>query len=277
MTQGGWTIPPPAGMAMSNFNGELIFVIVGGYENEVDTQYRKTNAVRVTMLVLSGPHAGEIHENVMIFNNRVVQRLRGAVGQAILGVVTTTGRNNAVDLEDPGPAGYQVANAYDASNPGMLAKLIAEAIETHRIESQRQATAQQRQQTPQGGGYGQSGGESWKGGQQQWQPQPTPPPNQPPQYSPQPTPPPNQPPPGWTPEGASGQYYGHPSAQGQPEQPPEWARQPQPNQPPGPPPQMTALPNTPAADQGRPQQSWQPSNVLGQHDGPPVTQEQAGY
>ena len=242
------------------------------------------------MLVLSGPHAGEIHENVMIFNNRVVQRLRGAVGQAILGVVTTTGRNNAVDLEDPGPAGYQVANAYDASNPGMLAKLVAEAIETHRIESQRQATAQQRQQTPQGGGYSQSGGESWKGGQQnqQWQPQPTPPPNQPPpnqppQYQPQPTPPPNQP----------GQNYGYTNQATQPAQ----SGQPGPtglyvpaldptgmyvpaldsSPPPGPPSQMPALPNTPAADAGRTQQSWQPSNVLGHHDGPPATQEQTGY
>lgn len=218
----GWNVPGPAGQefGLSDFVGELLFCLVGGYEPTMSTQYGEKAAVRATVIVLSGPKAGEIYRDVLIFNTRVVQRLRGAVGEAILGFVTqlASGRGNpAVDIEDPGQAGYDVATRYVDAYPGRLAELLAEVAESHRVQQQKQ---QPQQRPPQQAS-------TWR--QQEVQQ-------------------PSQPPP-W-------------GGAGQPEQRPSW------NQP------MPPAPNTPAAEQGRPQQGWSPSSVLGEPGG---TREEAGF
>lgn len=136
-----WTTPAPAGAGLKPFINELVFVMPGGL-GSYNGQNGVIPTVRVTLVPITGPQAGEVLEDVLIFATRIVQRLRGQLGQVVFGQVREIGR--AMDLEDPGPMGHQFANQYDQQFPGKLAALAAEAVRYHQMIEQ--GGGQQQQQ-----------------------------------------------------------------------------------------------------------------------------------
>jgi len=150
------------GISLSDHVGQLVFVLVGGYEPSVQTGFGDRPATRATVVVLTGPEANAIYRDALLFNSRVVQRLRPAVGQTILAAVVYgegKGANAPVDLVDPGPAAAPIAQAFDQANPGLLADLLASTIESHRVQQVKAQQPAQQQRSAQNQGQ-------W-GGQQQ--------------------------------------------------------------------------------------------------------------
>jgi len=172
-----WTTPGPASAGLKPFINELVFVMPGGL-GSYQSERGVIPTVRVTMVPITGPQAGEVLEDVIIFATRIVQRLRGQIGQVVFGQVREIGR--AMDLEDPGPMGHQFANGYDQANPGKLTALAAESVRYH---EQMERGGQQPQQQ---GGWSSAAQQVQQGpppswatapyGQQQAQPVPSQPP-----------------------------------------------------------------------------------------------------
>jgi hypothetical protein len=153
----GWTTPGPLGITLSDYVGQLVFVLVGGYEPSVQTGFGDRPAVRATVVILTGPEANAVYRDALLFNSRVVQRLRGSVGQTILAAVVYgegKGANAPVDLVDPGPAAAPVAQAFDQANPGLLADLLASTIESHRVQQVKTQPAQQQRPAQNQGQWG---------------------------------------------------------------------------------------------------------------------------
>jgi hypothetical protein len=249
-----WTTPAPAGAGLKPFINELVFVMPGGV-GSYNGQNGVIPTVRVTLVPITGPQAGELLEDTLIFATRIVQRLRGQIGQVVFGQVREIGR--AMDLEDPGPMGHQFANQYDQQFPGKLAALAAEAVKYHEMIENPQPQPQQ---------------QGWTSANQQAQ---------------------QGPPPSWATAPAA--PYGQQPAQPAPSQPPPWggaqapvqpapsqvpANVPQPSYAPVPTEQAVIANPTEQAQTANPYSGngaqWSPSQSV-VPGVPAATQEQAGF
>jgi hypothetical protein len=107
--------------------GSLAFFVVGGLHRDVNTSFGTRDAVRASLVMLDGNEAGNIFEDVLLFNSRIVARLRNVPGQIILcriALAAGKGGNNApVELLDATPADTQLAGSWHSYYPDKLEHL----------------------------------------------------------------------------------------------------------------------------------------------------------
>lgn len=138
---------------LSDVVDNLVIIAVGGYEPGVPTMHGEKNAVRAALVVLTGDQAGTVVNDMLIFNSRVVSRLKGSVGQTLtVGVAWGQGRgaNSPLDLVEVGPQEYAMADAWEQHNPGVLDNLLQQTMAEHHQQmaggGQQQPQGQQRNQ-----------------------------------------------------------------------------------------------------------------------------------
>jgi hypothetical protein len=194
-----WKNPPPATneFDLINLAGELAFFVVGGCHPAQNTRFGVKPVIRCAVVILTGPEAGKEYVDVLVFNSRVVRRLRGVPGEVVLGRISidATGTNRAVELEDPSPQDEQAAQGWHNYYPNRLAELTKLTYDAFVAEEHRQAQQAQQPPSPLPRQASPASGASWG--------QPTQPvqPSQPPAWG-QSTTTTNPPAPTWGPAGA---------------------------------------------------------------------------
>lgn len=79
---------PGGGIKLKDYHGELLLFEPKEFRAGVKTDYGESDAIEVTVHVLSGEDAGEVYEDVLLFPKLVVSQLQKAVGGRVLGRVT---------------------------------------------------------------------------------------------------------------------------------------------------------------------------------------------
>jgi hypothetical protein len=266
-------IPAPeatADFGLKPYIGCLAFIIVGGYHPQVPTRYdERASALRIAFIPLDGPEAGHIIPDALVFNSRIVRRGRGSAGQVILGriVIEPADRGNEpYELNPPTDADNALAMSWNNAFPGKLAELTASIVSIYQAEERRLANPSQPRQPNQGPQQGQAQQSNQPGN---WNPppnQPSPVPNNPPQWQ-QPNqgqPQQSNQPGNWNPNQPQSNQPGNwnPNQQ-QPNQPPQW---------------------TPNGNQGQPQNTgqWQSPTLASANPAqsgwsPPPSNANPGY
>lgn len=138
-----WKNPPPATneFDLINLAGNLAFFVVGGCHPAQNTRFGVKPVIRCAVIILSGPEAGKEYVDVLVFNSRVVRRLRGVPGDVVLSriAVDPTGVNRAVELEDPLPEDEAIASGWHSYYPNRLAELTKMMLDAFAAEEHRQA------------------------------------------------------------------------------------------------------------------------------------------
>lgn len=125
-----WGKPPAASFefGLADHDGVLAFFIVGGLHPNVSTSFGERDAVRCSIVMLDGPEAGKVFEDILIFNSRPVARLRNIPGQIILariGMAQGKGSNNApVELYEATPTDDALAARFHQAFPNKLRELL---------------------------------------------------------------------------------------------------------------------------------------------------------
>ena len=157
---------------LSDVVNNVVIIAVGGYEMGVPTMHGERNAVRAACVVLTGENVGLVVSDMLIFNSKVVSRLKGSVGQILtVGVVWGQGRgaNAPLDLVEVGPEEYALADAWENDNPGVLDQLLASTIAEHQQQmGSGAAQAQGRQQQNPRGSWQQGGQPNQPNQRQGW-------------------------------------------------------------------------------------------------------------
>ena len=144
-----WGAPGAAGtdFSLSDYVDQLAIFAIGGYETGVWTEFGDKSAVRCGVVILTGDAAGLVVGDALIFNTKVVSRLKGSIGQVLVaGVVWGQGKgaNAPLDLVEVGPQEYAMADAWEDAHPGALDQLLNSTIAEHEQQAApRQQPAQQ--------------------------------------------------------------------------------------------------------------------------------------
>lgn len=210
--------------------GSLAFFVVGGLETDVSTSFGDRDAVRCSLVLIDGPEAGKEFEDILLFNSRIVSRLRNVAGTIRLHRITYAeakgGNNKPVEIVDATDADNELARSWYTYYPNRLQQMLAAVTASWQRNQQKVAQGQRVQSQPHpthAGSLRPSNG---------WNTQAQPPPQQP------------APPPNW------GQ---------QPPQQPGWGQQPP--APPAPPQQPAPPPNWGQQPPAPPQQAWSPTTA----------------
>lgn len=137
-----WTNPPAASweFGLADHVGTLAFFVIGGVHSGVWTSFGEKDAIRCALVMLDGPEAGKEFEDIMIFNSRVVSRLRSAPGQVILAriaVVQGKGTQQPIELLDPTPADNQLAQSWHSYYPTRLNEMSLRAQASWQAEERK--------------------------------------------------------------------------------------------------------------------------------------------
>jgi hypothetical protein len=169
-----WGAPGAAGtdFSLSDYVDNLAIFAIGGYETGVWTEFGDKSAVRCAVIILTGEAAGLVVNDALIFNTKVVSRLKGSVGQVLVaGVVWGQGKgaNAPLDLVEVGPEEYAMADAWEQAHPGQLDQLLSSTISEHEQQAapRQQPQQNQRQQNNPRGSW-QQGGQQQQTNQRQW-------------------------------------------------------------------------------------------------------------
>lgn len=184
-----WTQPdlpfeggmPVDRVKLTDLHGYAVLVAVGGTHSQWPTKYEPADAVRVCMVILNGPRAGEELIDIMVFNAQPLRRLRGVPGRAFVGHIEVddpTDAKSPILLLDPTPEEYEAASKWHAQNPSRTNELIEIAVSAYnsaeagrgRTQQRPQAQPPRRSAPPTGPGYNQPPSSPPPGG-------PPPPPN----------------------------------------------------------------------------------------------------
>src|SRR5262252_1514477 len=135
--------PASPDVNLSQFVDQLVILCIGGYSNNVATQYGDKGAVRVALVVITGPNAGLEVPDLMVFNSRVVSRLKGAVGSILPAAVTYgegRGSQQPIDLVEvtANPQAMQLIGAWDDAHPGRVDQLLTDCISEHQAVQYRE-------------------------------------------------------------------------------------------------------------------------------------------
>lgn len=76
------------GVDLDTLNGSLLVIDVLGYEPGTVTQFGPKDPVRVNLGVVDGQRAGESIPDALLFGGNIIGRLKGVVGQKVLGRLT---------------------------------------------------------------------------------------------------------------------------------------------------------------------------------------------
>jgi hypothetical protein len=154
-----WTQPdlpfegglPADSVKLKELVGCAVLVAVGGCHASVPTKFDPKPAVRVCLVVLNGPHAGQEYVDVLLFNAQPVRKLRGVPGRAFVGHVDiddVSAANPAPLLLDPSPEEYELAAKWHAQNPSRTAELVEIAVDVFNAFEVNNARPQQQSRPP---------------------------------------------------------------------------------------------------------------------------------
>jgi hypothetical protein len=154
-----WTQPelpfegglPADSVKLKELVGCAVLVAVGGCHASVPTRFDPKPAVRVCLVVLNGPHAGQEYVDVLLFNAQPVRKLRGVPGRAFVGHVDVddpSAPNPASLLLDPSAEEYELAAKWHAENPSRTAELVGLAVDVFQAWEVNNARPQQQSRPP---------------------------------------------------------------------------------------------------------------------------------
>jgi hypothetical protein len=122
-----WDHPAPVVVFnWADFPGEVILWIVGGHHESFATQHGVKPATRGSVIVLSGRHAGKVFEDVLMFGRIQTQVADKPPGNVSLARVKADGKT--ITLDTPGGYDSDVAAAWHRTNPAVLDRVRAEAV-----------------------------------------------------------------------------------------------------------------------------------------------------
>lgn len=128
---------------LADHDGVLALFAVGGLHRDVSTSFGERDAVRAGIVLLDGPEAGKVFEDILLFNTRVVSRLRNAPGQVILARIGMGegkgGNNKPVELYEATPADQDLAMRWHNHFPGKLDQVRAAVAASFQAEERKAA------------------------------------------------------------------------------------------------------------------------------------------
>ena len=150
-----WETTAPAAsfeFGLADHVGCLAFFVIGGLERDVSTSFGDRDAVRCSIVLLDGPEAGREFEDILIFNSRVVNRLRNVAGSTRLHRLVYAeakgGNNKPVDLVDATEADNQIAMSWHSYYPNRLPQMLDAVMASWRANQQRAQQGQRVQSQP---------------------------------------------------------------------------------------------------------------------------------
>lgn len=109
---------PATGAKITTFDGSLLLITPTAVQEGIATAFGPADATVVDLVVLDGPHAGEQHSGVLVFQKALQGQLRPKVGTGRM-VLGRLGRGTAKPgqsapwiLGDPTEQDKQAARAY---------------------------------------------------------------------------------------------------------------------------------------------------------------------
>lgn len=121
------TPPPPDRFSLKDYIGRPVFIVIGGFHPTLKTTNGDSSAIRCTVVSLVGIDAGQVYEDVLIFNTRVVGRFK-ASPQGFIALTRVTASGQAVDTEDPQGYDENAARMWWEANPGVMPQLVERAV-----------------------------------------------------------------------------------------------------------------------------------------------------
>jgi hypothetical protein len=73
------------GIDWSSLNGALLIVQPLEVVHDINTSFGTTDAVRANVTVVDGPHAGDVHDDTLVFPRVLQSQLKSRIGQNVLG------------------------------------------------------------------------------------------------------------------------------------------------------------------------------------------------
>ena len=117
--------------------GEVVLVIIGGHHPQFRTAYGVKPASRVTVVMLTGRHAGTVFDDVMFFGDQSSQFRDMPGGDVALSRIVARGKGITYE---PGSAyDGQLAAKWISDNPTLLDELRGDAVRNFREQSSRVA------------------------------------------------------------------------------------------------------------------------------------------
>lgn len=117
-----------AGITWADHLGQLVLIEPTGFEEQVQTAYDPTDAVRGTITFITDPV--EVVEDILIFPRALVQQTRSKIGEKVLGRLgqkETKSGNKAWVLEEASEEDIAAATAYVNARVGITGPASAEA------------------------------------------------------------------------------------------------------------------------------------------------------
>jgi len=147
---------PPDGsdLDMKDLRGCAAIIIVGGCHVAVPTKFGVKAGIRCTVVILNGPDEGKEYTDALLFNSKVVRKLRGAPSGTPYVVhvdVDETGTNPMVVLMDPDAGETELARAWFRDDPAHyeeLLKLTVASFDGQEAMMSQSGQAAQQQQRP---------------------------------------------------------------------------------------------------------------------------------
>lgn len=128
-----WTKPnPPTTFNLKDNPGDVALFVLGGQHQQVNTRHGVKPAWRMTVVMLTGRHAGVVNDDVLLFGNAGSQFRDLPEGHVTLGRISV--RDQGVAIDDPSTYDNQVAEQWMAANPGVLDRLRHEAVLNYRTQ-----------------------------------------------------------------------------------------------------------------------------------------------
>lgn len=120
-----WSAPnPPAEFRVAEQLDQTAFVIIGGLHEAISTRsFGDKPAVRGTVVMLTGPIAGTVHEDTLFFQSSIVSQLRDEAPGSVKLVRIVRNGERGVKLDPPTGYDNKLAETFATDNPGALEKL----------------------------------------------------------------------------------------------------------------------------------------------------------
>lgn len=137
-----WAQPEPVQQfAWDMFANQTVIWIQGGYHAAIQTSYGAKPAARGTLIVLTGQYAGQIHDNRLIFGQKMLSQVQGyPQGHVMLARLIMDAGGKSVVFDRFGDYDAQVASHWASSNPGVMENLRTLAVANFAEESNKPQT-----------------------------------------------------------------------------------------------------------------------------------------
>jgi hypothetical protein len=171
--------PPPPRFGIQMLAGSAVIVVPHKYSPNIQTQFGMRDQLDLSVVVLSGPQAGQEFVGEQILAGRLGSQLKDLIGQVALGrIALAPDAKNALGpmiLADPTAEDQAAAQRWMAANPGRVGFLKTEGARVAEGRAAERAQSQPQGQPPANAagygyppGYGQQSQPQGQQGQQQF-------------------------------------------------------------------------------------------------------------